>query len=209
MQVFNYQKIIADRHAMKAVVEHIQGPERLRVTESGGTFYGLWATQFGLSSNEAIVITAWSDIEQATSYTGQFENSCSDILESSSEILTPTIRPLNILPPLKPGVYVHRSFTIDAGGLDEFLQLSGDSWPSFERNFECEIIGLFRNLNVQDKWSGEKTERLLLLTHYGTLAVWEDTRNPDKDPKAWKNFMRRHELTFETAAISTQIVLPT
>jgi hypothetical protein len=46
---------------------------------------------------------------------------------------------------------------------------------------------------------------MLLLTRYGSLAVWERSRSArsDREREAWRRFLRRHELTRSTIVATT------
>jgi hypothetical protein len=120
-----------------------------------------------------------------------------------TERLTPTLRPSNdaVLPP--GGIYVHRWFEVDAGAVDEFIELSGQGWQRFEARFDTQIFGLFRTIrSPADIEDGH--ERLLLITRYGDHGVWEASRDPTSE--AMQIFARRQQLTRRTWAASTLLV---
>ena len=81
----------------------------------------------------------------------------------------------------------------DAGGaVDEFVRLSGEAWPDFERQFETKIYGLFLAAE-SDADRTEGARRLLLMTRYRDLGEWQVSRDPTSD--AMQVFLRRRELT--------------
>lgn len=169
----------------------------------GGDLYGVFQPQLGFASNEAVVMTTGGDI-------GELLGRLDAVMSIETQMLAPTLRPADTSSLyrdgwLKGGIYVHRWFTVEADGVDEFVALSGEAWESFEINFDAQIAGLFRAESSQtDDAAG--VVRLLLLTRYGSHGVWEDSRNEAADPEAWKRFLRRHALTRETTGRSSLLV---
>jgi len=168
----------------------------------GSDLYGVFQPQLGFASNEAVVMTTGGD--------GKLLEGLDGVASVETELLTPTLRPADGSSLYRDGwptggIYVHRWFTVEADGVDEFVALSGEAWESFEVNFDAQIAGLFRAERSQgDEAAG--VERLLLLTRYGSHGVWEDSRNEAADPEAWKRFLRRHALTRETTGRSSLLV---
>ena len=169
----------------------------------GDSLYGVFQPQLGFASNEAVVMTTGGDI-------GKLLGDLDEVVLVETELLTPTLRPADKSSLYrdgwpKGGIYVHRWFTVEADGVNEFVALSGEAWESFEVNFDAQIAGLFRaERSPEDEAAG--VERLLLLTRYGSHGVWEDSRNEAADPEAWKRFLRRHALTHETTGRSSLLV---
>ena len=69
------------------------------------------------------------------------------------------------------------------------------------------VLGFWRSLDVP-----APAARVLLLTWYPSLAVWENSRgySPDTktEPETWKRFVRRAELTDATIVFTTQLLRP-
>lgn len=169
----------------------------------GGDLYGVFQPQLGFASNEAVVMTTGGDAEKLF-------GGLDEVVSVETQVLTPTLRPADKSSLyrdgwLRGGIYVHRWFTVEAHGVDEFVALSGEAWESFEVNFEAQIAGLFRAESSRDD-EAAGVVRLLLLTRYGSHGVWEDSRNEAADPEAWKRFLRRHALTRETIGRSSLLV---
>jgi len=166
---------------------------------AGGKVAGLFVAQLGWEAAEAALLAERP---------GEGRNRDLDKLLASPEVeswtpivLTPTIRP-KAGDQLKPGgIYVHRVFEVESSSLKEFVDLSGQAWPSFETQFDAQIFGLFEATPAP-----EGRKRLLLLTRYGSHGVWEDSRDPTTE--AMKTFMRRQQLTLSTRAASTLLVAP-
>lgn len=162
-----------DRAAQKALADHMYGKAGTR---------GVFAPLLGFASDQALVLTA----------AGEDLADAAGVVASERNRLTPTLRPTEDAPPTPGGIYVHNWFTIDGDAVEEFVRLSGEAWPDFERRFETRIYGLF----LAEESAGDKTagaRRLLLMTRYRDLGEWQISRDPTTD--AMQVFMRRRELT--------------
>lgn len=146
------------------------------------TTRAVFAPLLGFASDQALVLTqAGGDLIGVPG-----------VIASARDRLSPTLRPTDEAPPMPGGIYVHNWFTIDGEAADEFVQLSGEAWPDFERRFETKIYGLFLAQESDgDRASGAR--RLLLMTRYRDLGEWQVSRDPTSD--AMQVFMRRRELT--------------
>jgi hypothetical protein len=138
----------------------------------------VFAPLLGFASNEALVLGR-AGVELG-------------FASHSVDRLTPTLRPTQDAAPEPGGIYVHNWFTIDGEAVDEFVRLSGEAWPDFERRFETKIHGLFLAAQTDaDREAGAR--RLLLMTRYRDLGEWQVSRDPTSE--AMQVFMRRRELT--------------
>jgi hypothetical protein len=162
-----------------------------QVQEAGHGVFGIFASLFGLASNEIYLVTFG---ESPTSLS--FPD---DVQLLSSHLLNPTIRPQNHQPMTRPGVYVFRWFSVSPDSVDEIVHLSGEAWPTFEESFETQIQGLFVEATA-------RPSEMLLVTWYENLGVWEASRHPP--PDARENFLRRHQLTLSATPIATLLTLP-
>jgi hypothetical protein len=166
---------------------------------AGGEIVGQWAPQLGWANDEAAVLVRWAgargDPDALTALEG--------VAHGSVTPVAPTIRPVDADRPGAGGIYVHRWFEIEAGGEDEFVQLSSQGWAHFETLFDAKIFGLFHaELSAADRAAG--ASRLLLITRYGDHGVWEASRDPTTE--AMQIFMRRQQLTRRSWAASTRLV---
>ncbi len=156
--------------------------------DTGGVF-GTFPALFGLSSNEIYLVT-YSENGSDTLPT------LPDGIRQTSHIqLTPTVRPVVHTPRSTPGIYVFRWFWVNPTDIDEIVDLSNEAWTLFEGGFDTEVQGLFKG--VSDK------SRMLLITWYKDLSVWEASRNPA--PEARENFMKRHRLTERALPVCTRL----
>ncbi len=158
-----------ERTAQKALADRLHAaPDTVAV----------FAPLLGFASNEALVLAR--------------AGAKLDLPAHSVDRLTPTLRPTQDAPPERGGIYVHNWFTIDGDSVDEFVRLSGEAWPDFERRFETKIYGLFlAGESEVDRADGAR--RLLLMTRYRDLGEWQVSRDPTSD--AMQVFLRRRELT--------------
>ncbi len=114
----------------------------------------------------------------------------------SVERLVATARPETpARPSFTGGVLALRWFDLAAADWPEFLDLSVQAWPAFEAANSARILGLFRSLDC-----AEPDARALLVTWYGSLAVWERSRGTVRategdEAAAGRRFVRRHEIT--------------
>ncbi len=174
------------------------------VEAAGGVLFGVFVGQIGLGANEGVVLTAWPEraaLENARVVVAGVD----EVIESRVERWTSTVRPVEPKPPEAAGVYAHRFFELRDESWPEFLELSDGAWPSFERTNGVRVLGFWRSLDVEPPQA-----RVLLLTWYPSLAVWENSRGhrPDTktEPETWQRFVRRAELTEDSVVFTTQLL---
>jgi hypothetical protein len=157
--------------------------------------FGTFAPLFGLASNELYLVTHG---DKEHSITAQIESATLAPLDSIS--LVPTVRPTEHTPRTRPGIYVFRWFDVYNKDIEEIAALSNEAWNTFEGGFDTEVQGLF----CEEDTSTEKG-KMLLITQYTDLSVWEASRNPA--PEARENFLKRARLTIEARPICTRLIL--
>jgi hypothetical protein len=172
------------------------------ITSAGGEVLGQFSPQLGWASHEAAVLLRWNG-EATGRDEARATISGAPVTASRRADLTPTIRPSEGARLRRGGIYVHRWFTVSAGSLAEFVDLSGQAWPDFEARFDADIFGLFQAApTATEAAAGEVS--LLLITRYGDHGVWEASREPNTE--AMQIFARRQALTLRTQAASTLLV---
>ncbi len=175
------------------------------VAAAGGTLFGLWTGQIGLGANEGVLITAWPDLASLDTSGQLATEGIEELVDQTAERLVATVRPESPEPAAANGVYAHRWFDLAEANWPEFLQLSEAAWPDFESTYGARILGFFRSLDV-----APPRARVLLLTFYPSLAVWEQSRGEgDTSPTARslrQRFGRRHELTDSTIVRTTRLL---
>ena len=158
--------------------------------------WGAFAGLFGLGSDELFVISV-GDVAHVNEHLLALE----PVLEASTLLLEPTVRPTSDAPLTREGLYVFRFFEIANQDVDEVAALSREAWETFETtgDYVAEPQALF----CQADRSPERG-RMLLVTWYDGFESWQNSRNPD--PAARENFRRRHALTTGTIAYATRLL---
>lgn len=180
-----------DTLTMNKQIDALVAPEHFaKAPDLLGFFNGA----LGFASIEAVVITGADGPDSAFGLKG--------LAHRATDKITAVARGGGRLK--SGGIYVHRWFTIDHAAQEKFVELSKAAWPAFERDYDTTIFGLF----AADRTAREMEEgaaRMLLLTHYASHDVWEQSRNPKQE--AFDNFRQRHAITRTTVARSSTLVL--
>ena len=205
-EAYEYRTIRIERAAWRKVAEAIKGECTDSVERAGGTFFGLWRGEIGFSSDEGVVMTAWPSRSEPDD---TVTDGIPSVMESTVERLVATVRPTTPEPPTDDGVYAHRWFETTEDHWPEFVELSQAAWTDFEGAFPgTRIIGLWRSLDCKPP-----LVRVLAVTRYPTLAVWERARPYEAErvpgvDEARRRFMRRAELTERTIVRMARLMLP-
>ena len=169
-----------------------------RARGSGGAPFGCWRSLvgLGLSRDEGIALTAWPDEDAArAAATPAFDG----LTGADRHLLEATVRPTGDDPPAYEGVYVFRWFDIEAADWEAFRDISDAAWPNMEAVFDVNICGFWRSLETK-----EPAAKVLLLTRYADLSVWEASRwwnNPAAEAEAsMSRFKKRNEMIGATVA---------
>lgn len=177
-----------------AFVKQLTETVRPAARAGGGEILGLFTAQLGWDSNDVAILLRWpATAERRTPALAPGG------LVSSVERhwLEPTARP-RAQDRLAPGgIYVHRWFTVRPNDREEFIRLSTDGWQDFETRFDARIFGLMAETEVRR----DGLLDILLLTRYGSHAVWEASRDPTTE--GMKAFQRRAQLTLRSRGCST------
>lgn len=166
-----------------------------RLEERGDALWGIFFGLFGLGTNELYLVTA-NDRAPASA-----RPDFGEITLKQHRAFVPTARPKTFTPPDKPGIYVFRWFDVHNRDVDEIAAMSEQAWVSFEDGFDSEIQGLFAEAD-----RSSATGKMLLVTWYRDLSVWEASRSPSEEARAI--FMRRHQLTIKARPVATRLVTP-
>lgn len=155
--------------------------------------WGVWAGLFGLANNELIVVTVSDD--------GDENRWPDDVVVENREQLVATVRPTSDLQLTREGLYVFRSFHLDAANIDRVVELSQLAWRTFETSdaYDSEPIGLF----APPERGPDAT--MYLLTWYDDLTSWQTSRA--SDPQARAYFAQRGALMYSTTAVATRLLV--
>jgi hypothetical protein len=173
--IYEYRTIRIRRGAWRDVASEVRDAASDAASARGGSVFGLFAGMIGFASDEGVFITAWPDADAAVN-APDVAASIRDVIESTSERIVPTARPIDPTPPREAGVYAHRWFWLQPQDWSEFQRLSEEGiWPYFESD-GCRIIGLWRSMEPG------QPAKALLITRYPSVAHWERTRLQSTDP---------------------------
>ncbi len=188
-ETYEYRRFKVGAGAWESFAERLRGEGARIAAEHGGTLFGVWRGQIGMEANEGIALTAWPDEQALAEGATALSRLWAAALESRAERLVATLRPDQPTPPPQDGVYAFRFFSLAEADWPEFADLSGRAWPGFEGGYDAHIHGFFRSLDA-----APPDARVLLLTRYASLAVWEASRADTGRAE----FQRRHKLTRAT-----------
>lgn len=169
---------------------------------SGYSLYGIFFGLFGLASNELYLMAIREE-------DGSFQNGITpltrlipehDFILRESYQLSPTVRPVDHTPRTRGGIYVFRWFDVFNHDVEEIVKLSDEAWITFEGGFDSEVQGLFA-----ERDRTREKGKMLLLTWYRDLSVWEVSRRPPEEAR--ERFQKRHKITIETLPIATRLYL--
>ena len=157
-----------------------------------GAFFGL----FGVGSDEFVLVTS-GDVAAVNDRIV----ASSEVAESNTLLLEPTVRPTDDSPCTRAGLYVFRFFEVAHGDVEEIASLSKTAWETFEGvdAYNAEPQALFCQHDRSDE-----NGKMLLCTWYDGLNSWQTSRNPA--PEARANFQRRARLTRSTIAYATRLI---
>ena len=185
-----------DSNNDRNIVEKIQDTLIPVNAAEGNQSFGIFTGVFGLATNELYWITmgdvAFTAVDAAIGKS-QFQ------IQQSMD-LVPTVRPTEHTARTRAGLYVFRWFDVLNKDVDEIASLSQAAWVTFEGDFDTQVQGLF----AQPDRNAE-AGKMLLLTWYKNLTVWQDSRAPSDEAR--QLFIKRHHLTREALPIATRLQL--
>jgi hypothetical protein len=205
LRIYEYRFVRVRSNAWDSVESAVQNGGAEAVAAAGGQLYGVWLGQIGLSANQGVIVTVWTDLDSAKKHGGKAVAGIDEISASETLYLEPTARPLDAAPPEGPGVFAHRVFEVRRDDADRFISLSDEAWEQFETVFGARIYALWKEIGHD-----RANERLILLTRYPDYAAWEKSRywRPDPDPNAadaLQRFRERRTITVDTVVYTTRL----
>jgi len=165
--------------------------------------YGIWRSQIGRPRDTLTMMSVWQDVATARLEIGQFDMPPGVILDVETRVMRPTLRPLTDAPPKKQGNYAFRWFKTPNDHYDEFLTLCGKAWPSFEAQYDSQIIGLWQSASTDPEY-----KTTLLLTMRPDLSVWERSKIPqtEDEAKTRAQLSRRYDLCDWTVVYTSTLI---
>jgi hypothetical protein len=185
---------------LAGITGHLVGAGRSAVRASGGELFGVWKPLIGLSLNHAVVLTRWPDLGAAERHAGTVLDGLEDLGIVERDLWQPTLRPLPGQPPpdRRDGYVTHRWYDIHESDLDRFLELSAQTWSSWEGVHAGSVIGLWRSLAAP----APGRVRMRLMAWYRDLGVWERSRYWKRTPGAEtanRSLSARYGVTLDSA----------
>lgn len=200
--IFSYSNVKNAGNTWFDTIKILRDTPQTKIENTGGRLYGIWTPHFGLPSNELIIMFVWHDDQdnKTTDIAQSFLSNLDGIVDVNTRQYKPTVRPMDDKSPDKKGMYVHRWMTFNTADLEEAVALSKEAWVTFEKSFDAKVIGLFQDTNEQNGFTS-----LMLISWYRDFKAWQDSRNADKEPKSWDNFLKRHRMTRDSLGIATEL----
>ena len=215
-ELFVHHRIDTAPRRWQAVADRLAIGGAQRITEAGGTLYGLWRSQIGRPRDEIQALTVWPGAIRAAEAERMLLEGETDVWTRRSEVLLPTLRPTHAKPPTRQGNYAFRWFATPEQHWPEFLDLCAEGWPGFESAYDSQVIGLWqaigdRSATDHDEVTGAGIHagvRSLLLTRRPNLAMWERSKLPQgkAETKVRDTLSRRYDLC-DWTVVSTATLL--
>lgn len=195
---FEYCRFSTEPRQLANDPEDVKVAFAQRARKTGGALFGCWRSLvgLGLARDEGIALSAWpSETTARAAAPPKFKG----LTGSDQHILEATVRPTSDAPPEHDGIYVFRWFEIDVADWEHFRDISDAAWPNMEDVFDVNICGFWRSQDVT-----APDAKVLLLTRYADLSVWEASRWwSNKTPQAeasMSRFAKRNEIIKATVA---------
>ena len=174
------------------------------IEAANGLLYGIWRSQIGQPRDTLNAITVWRDAGAGQAIIMDVLGSIASIRTHDITAMTPTLRPVNDLPPRRQGNFAFRWFETPKRNWQEFLDLCEKAWPGFEASYDSQVIGLWKIGDVTQP----DMVRSLLLTRRPDLAMWERSKIPqgEKETAVREALSRRYDLCSSTFVYTTTLI---
>ena len=203
MQFYVHNRIHCSPRTWDATATEIASADIFINKTNDVKLYGIWRSQIGLPRDTITIISLWQRLEAIDETLNQVFRSINSIKNVETNIMVPTVRPETPIAPVMQGNYAFRWFETPKENFDEFIRLCVEAWPDFEKNYDSEIIGLWRlcdkvNDNIQT----------LLLTRRPNLAMWERSKITltDEEKEVRRKLSKRYDLCSWTNVYTTTLL---
>lgn len=213
---FVHHRVTVAPRRWREVAQRLAREAAARLATKGGTLYGIWRSQIGRPRDELQILTVWAHVVGARDAEDLLLGDEPDVTAQHSELLLPTSRPGETLPPTRQGNYAFRWFATPERDWAQFLDLCADAWPGFEAAYDSQVIGLWqavgdRSGSQPDEASGAGLHlgvRSLLLTRRPNLAMWERSKLPEgeAETEVRRTLSQRYDLC-DWTVVSTATLL--
>tara|TARA_B100000029_G_scaffold66556_1_gene59471 strand:- start:2826 stop:3473 length:648 start_codon:yes stop_codon:yes gene_type:complete len=203
LQLYVHNRIHCSPRTWDATATEIASADIFLNKTNDVKLYGIWRSQIGLPRDTITIISLWQRLEAIDETLNQVFRSINSIKNVETNIMVPTVRPETPIPPVMQGNYAFRWFETPKENFNEFIRLCAEAWPNFEKNYNSEIIGLWKlcdkvNDNIQT----------LLLTRRPNLAMWERSKIPltDEEKEVRRKLSKRYDLCSWTNVYTTTLL---
>jgi len=202
-RVYVHQRIACAPRTWKLVANNVLSLKGFREAPEKSILYGIWRSQIGLPRDTITVISSWKNDKIATETAPQIFNELSLVESIETNVMVPTVRPVNDSPPKTQGNYAFRWFETPEVHFEEFLNLCKDAWPNFESKYDSQIIGLWKMNSNQSH-----NIKTLLLTRRPSLTMWERSKIPQGaiETEVRDKLNRRYDLCDWTTVYTTTLL---
>ena len=203
MQLYVHNRIHCSPRTWDATATEIASADIFINKSNDAKLYGIWRSQIGLPRDTITIISLWQRLEAIDETLNQVFRSINSIKNVETNIMVPTVRPETPIPPVMQGNYAFRWFETPKENFNEFIRLCVEAWPNFEKNYDSEIIGLWKLCNkVNDNI------KTLLLTRRPNLAMWERSKIPltDEEKEVRRKLSKRYDLCSWTNVYTTTLL---
>jgi hypothetical protein len=206
-----HHRIAAEPRRWQGVSDWLAG-RHADLAAANGALYGVWRSQIGRPRDELTAVTVWSAPTSAERAQAVLTAGAPDIRATTSEAMTPTLRPTDTVPPERQGNYAFRWFATPEPDWPTFLDLCAEAWPGFESAYDSQVIGLWRASGDRCGPPIDPAEaggiRSLLLTRRPNLAMWERSKLPQGAAEAAvrDTLSRRYDLCTWTVVYTTTLL---
>lgn len=182
-----------------AIIAH----EPFSAETGAAKLYGIWRSQIGLPRDSLTAIFVMDDDPKRKTACTDFIRDMPKVRRVTADFMQPTLRPQTPQAPSRQGNYAFRWFDTPKDDFDEFLQLCEAAWPSFEAQYDSQVIGLWR---IQQR--SDDLIRTLLLTRRQDLGMWERSKIPTttEEAETRKTLSRRYDLCDWTVVYTTTLL---
>lgn len=187
-----------------------------RLAPAKGALYGVWRSQIGRPRDELTAMTVWSEPVTAAQAQAVLIDGAPDLLAVTSDVMMPTLRPVDVRPPARQGNYAFRWFMTPEEDWPEFLDLCAEAWPGFESAYDSQVIGLWRcTTDLHESAIAEPAGMTpskgicsLLVTRRPNLAMWERSKLPEgaAETAVRETLSRRYDLCTWTVVYTTTLL---
>lgn len=173
MPVYSHHVLAVPSRTSDDVGRHLLTEGTRRIEENGGSLFGVFKPEIGLSRDHIVALAEWPDDATATAMAATLLTSIEGLTVERDELWTPALR-FESGAKLEPteGVFTHRWFDVADPDVDRFLELTETGWGKWETNADNYVVGFWRSHTP----TAPGIARYWLMSWYRNLDAWERSR---------------------------------